>query len=94
MSLFRRSKSTPTTAAEHLRRQLANAADWSITIARRRTTPGQPTRVTVDDVLARAAHDFNLLTVPPQAAAALRDRLHVRGTDNITTDAYHYDPTP
>lgn len=64
---------------EHARRRLVSAVDWTITAARRRYVPGgTPVPITAADVVARALDD-GLAVDAETAAAALAERLELRG---------------
>lgn len=92
---------------EHYRRQLQAATDHAIATAVRARLAEPvtdlhitvPTRITVDDVVARAHDDFALRVPRDHAAAMLRHRLesqgHTRWPDLIT-DAFddEEDQTP
>ncbi|MEU2571769.1 MULTISPECIES: hypothetical protein [Streptomyces] len=69
---------------------LRAAADWAITEARQAAAPGEPGRVTVDDVLSIAVLRVGAVLVERQEAAeALRQRYeHQGGARDLTTDAY------
>jgi hypothetical protein len=96
----RRARQRAGQAAErHRHLQLVNAADWAITTAVRAgrnelaTDPFavSPIRVSVQDVIERAGHDFNLQVSLAEAAAVLRHRLIHRGYASlgvVITDAF------
>ncbi|MFI5987086.1 hypothetical protein ACIBEA_40255 [Streptomyces sp. NPDC051555] len=90
-------------ADEHYRRQLQTSTDWAITTAVRARLAEPvtdlhitiPLRVTVGDVIARAAEDFNLTVDRADAATMLRHRLEHRGHarwPDLITDAYDEHP--
>lgn len=84
----RRANAAVLRGAEHDRRRLVSAADWTITTARRAARPDELARVMVADVQRRAADDFGLDVAHDLAAAVLRDRLRLRLSYDIDTDAF------
>ena len=73
---------------DHDQARVRESADWAITAARRKSIAGEPARVTVADVIARAREDFRMELDCATARTALRSRLELRGLLGITTDAW------